>query len=176
MYDNLLMPKKKFLEKIHRSIYSFHNRVTKKIVRVQEWKRNIDAGNWYGNDTAWRMAVDLLEAFNSKPHRTFTIIDGIVGGDKNGPLQPNPKFSMTLIGSQDWIAADVVATRLMGFDPKKIPIYRHFFDKGLWSADRIKILSKNSVWSDCLNNDTDRYLNFEPHPGWVGHIEVPDGK
>jgi uncharacterized protein (DUF362 family) len=172
MYDHLLMPKNRFLEKVHHGIYDFHNRFTKKFISVPQWKRRLDAGNWHGNDTAWRMAIDLFNAFNSKPHRTFTIIDGIVGGDREGPLNPRPKFSMTLIGSLDWIAADVVATRLMGFDPMKIPTYRHLFENGRWHSNAITISSNDPSWNGCLKNSMDKYLKFEPHPGWMGHIEI----
>ena len=54
----------------------------------------IRSGNWYGNDTTWRMVIDLNRilmyaqssgCLQAKPaRRMFCIVDGIVGGDGNG--------------------------------------------------------------------------------------------
>ena len=64
MYDHLLAPRRKALEYLHRSIYWLHNHTTKLLgLKVDERKRLLDAGNWYGNDSAWRMAVDLMKVF-----------------------------------------------------------------------------------------------------------------
>jgi len=27
---------------------------------------------------------------------------------------------------------------------------------------------------DCLKNTKDKYLDFEPHPGWAEHIEIKE--
>jgi hypothetical protein len=65
-------------------------------------------GNWQGNDTCWRMALDLNRALlfanrdgtlrtASQPKRYFCIIDGIIGGQGNGPTDPEPVFSNVLI-------------------------------------------------------------------------------
>jgi hypothetical protein len=54
----------------------------------------IRSGNWYGNDTAWRMVVDLNRILmyagrdgllqDSAARRMFCIVHGIVGGEGNG--------------------------------------------------------------------------------------------
>lgn len=62
-------------------------------------KKILEGGNWYGNDSAWRMACDLLRIFlfadkdgnihEKLVRRVFSIVDGIIGGEGNGPLAPS---------------------------------------------------------------------------------------
>jgi hypothetical protein len=180
MYDHLLAPGDWPLEFLHRSIYALHNIFTKRLgIQVTPWKRKLDAGNWYGNNTAWRMAVDLLQIlyyadkgnlFSEKQRNTFSIIDGIVGGENEGPLNPDPVPSEVLVGGIDLVATDIVATRIMGFDPYKIPIYNFF----LKNYPDIKVLCGDRTWASCLSNKTSSFLNFKPHLGWLGHIEIGD--
>jgi uncharacterized protein (DUF362 family) len=188
MYDHLLASKSPLLEALHRSIYWLHNHSTKLLgLKVAESKRNLDAGNWHGNDSAWRMAADLARILHfadvegtlhsQSPRRMFTIIDGIIGGENNGPLTPDPKPSGVLIGSENLLAADLVATRLMGFDPLKLRLYRELlgnplFDLGVRRLEDISVRSQEPSWRQCLANPTDRFLDFRPHPGWVGTMET----
>ncbi len=92
-------------------------------------------GCWAGNDTIWRVALDLnrIMVFAGKdgvmgtlPRRkAFCIIDGIIGGEKNGPLQGLEKPAGVLIGGHNPCAVDLAATRLMGFDQEKIPLLKN---------------------------------------------------
>ena len=192
MYDHLLASKVRALEYLHRSIYWLHNHSTKLLgIKVQEYKRLFDAGNWYGNDSAWRMTVDLFNVFlfadrEGKLHptpqrRAFTIIDGIVGGENKGPLEPDPVCSDLLVGSQDLLAADIVATRLMGFDPLKVRTYRELlqdqnFSHDIGSPEQVTVLAQRPEWRACLADRKSRFLDFKPYPSWIGHIEIePQG-
>ena len=85
-------------------------------------------GNWAGNDTCWRMALDLNRSLlygnpdgslreAGKAKHYLAIVDGIIGGQGNGPLCPDPVGSNVLIAGTDPAAVDAVAARLMGFDP-----------------------------------------------------------
>ncbi len=188
MYDHLLASRNHFLEKIHRSIYWLHNHTTKLLgLKVSEKKRMFDAGNWYGNDSAWRMAVDLMKVFCftdrngkilDKPQRkTFSIIDGIIGGENNGPLSPDPVKAGILIAGENMLSVDIVATRIMGFDPMKIKMYEYLlnssdFDFGVKNINEIDVLSNYPEWRNCLNDIKSTFLRFTPHSGWVGHIEI----
>jgi hypothetical protein len=65
----------------------------------------------------------------------------------------------------------------MGFDPLKLKMYAHLlkdstFDFGLRKLDDIEIRSANPEWLNCLRDNTSRFLDFAPHPGWIGHIEI----
>ena len=92
----------------------------------------IRSGNWYGNDTTWRMAIDLNKIImyadrngklqNKPVRRMFCIVDGIVGGQGNGPLDPTPKQSGVVVAGINPIAVDSVCARLMDFDYNKLPI------------------------------------------------------
>src|SRR5215470_13654272 len=188
MYDHLLATNSKPLEFLHRSIYWLHNHTTRRLgLKVAEHKRLLDAGNWYGNDSAWRMTVDLLRIFyfadregrirDEVQRRLFSFVDGIVGGEGNGPLTPDPKPSAVLIAGENPLAVDLVAARLMGFDPQKLKIYAHALtDKrhnfGVRSTDDIEVVTTRNDWKNCISDSSSRFLNFRPHPGWVNQIEI----
>lgn len=86
-------------------------------------------GAWPGNDTIWRMVGDLYQGMKKKERRYFTVIDGIVAGEGQGPFCPTSKNANTLIAGNDLLATDVVAVRYMGFNPQKIKYLKFFIDK-----------------------------------------------
>ena len=188
MYDTFLAKRSKPLEYIHRSIYWLHGTFIRPFgLKVEKKKRLLDVGNWYGNDSAWRMCVDLIKLLmfadragnlqKGPQRRLFSVIDGIVGGDNKGPLEPDPKYSGVLIASENLAAADIVGTRLMGFDPLKIKMFSHLlteknWDYGFKDLSEIIIESPEAKLKDCLHNKTDRFFDYRPYPGWIGHIEI----
>jgi uncharacterized protein (DUF362 family) len=188
MYDTFLAKKSIPLEYIHRSIYWLHGKFIKPFgIGVEKKKRLLDAGNWYGNDSAWRMSVDLLKLVHfadsegrlkeEKTRRMFSIIDGITGGDNEGPLDPDPVRSGVVLASENFLAADIVGTRLMGLDPMKVKMFTYLLeekerDYGIRSVDDISVKTNVREWQDCLQDSSDKFLNFKPYPGWVGHIEI----
>jgi len=188
MYDSLLAHRSVPLEYLHRAIYWLHGKTLQHLgITVAAEKRLLDAGNWYGNDSAWRMVVDLLKCFyfmdlagrlhGSLQRRMFSIIDGIIGGENKGPLVPDAKRAGVLLAGKNLLAVDLVATRLMGFDPMKLKIFRKTledsrFDFGIHKLDDIEVISTDSLWERCLINNDESFLAFKPYPGWVGHIEI----
>jgi uncharacterized protein (DUF362 family) len=191
MYDHFLATPSRPLEYLHRSIYWLHNHTTKKLgIKVAEEKRQLDAGNWYGNDSAWRMTVDLMRVFyfadgegqiHSTPQRRlFSVIDGVVGGEGCGPLTPDPHPAGILIGGANPIAADLIATRLMGFDPMKLKVYSSLLEDSLWDFG-VRSLEDVKVVSDAPDlersaSQRGKYFGFKPHPGWVNHVELERGE
>jgi hypothetical protein len=189
MYDTLLAPRVRVLEYLHRTLYWLHGKLLKPLgVTVPAEKRLLDAGNWYGNDTAWRMVVDLMRMFyfvdsngtlHEKPQRRmFSIIDGIVGGENKGPLVPDPRPSGAIVAGENLLAVDLAATRLMGFDPLQLKMYSALLgagdcNYGLRSLQDIQICSNNPAWTDVLNDNENSFLHYRPYPGWLGHIETP---
>ncbi len=96
----------------------------------------VRSGNWWGNDTTWRMTLDLNKVLwhfdgsgkpRTKPLRYLTIIDGIIAGEGNGPMEADAKPCGVLIAGTNPVTADFVATRLMGFDWQKVPTIREAF-------------------------------------------------
>lgn len=187
MYDQFLARGNIVLELIHRSIYGLHNSITKKMgLKVNPKKRLLDAGNWSGNDSAWRMAADLYNIFlyadkygkikKTIQRNVFSIIDGIIGGDDCGPLNPNPRKSGILIGGKNLLFTDIVATILMGLNPCKIKMFLAFFGKCPEKMNKatkaIKCISnKNQLIKD-LNNIKSKKLNYKPHIGWRNYLEA----
>lgn len=188
MYDNLLARRSVVLEYIHRSAYWLHGLFIKPFgITVPREKRMLDAGNWHGNDSAWRMVFDLLKVFyfadgqgcmhTDKQRRVFSVIDGVIGGQNNGPLSPEPKPAGVLLAGENIVAVDLVATRLMGFDPLKLRLYRNVledldFDYGIREPGDIEVICDEGGWQNCVSDGEDRFFDFKPHPGWVGHIEI----
>ena len=92
------------------------------------------AGAWYGNDTCWRMALDLARiahyadangVMQDEPQRRhLSLVEGIVGGEGDGPLSPSPVNAGVLAFCDSVAWGDHVAARLMGFEPATIPIVR----------------------------------------------------
>jgi uncharacterized protein (DUF362 family) len=191
-YDMFLSKRSIPLEYLHRSLYAIHSVTTRKLgLTVGTYKgykkRIFDAGNWYGNDTCWRMSADLAKIIyfadsggvlhDTVQRPMLTVIDGVTGGEGQGPLEPEPKKSGALIASESFIAADIVTARLMGFDPFNLKMYEHLlnnndFDFGIHGADDIDVVSDEHAIAQCLCDTEDRFFNYEPHPGWKGYIEV----
>ena len=183
----MLAPKNIKLEKIYTYIVHFYKKYLKYIVgNVSKQKLLLDGGNWYGNDTTWRMVVDLVKIIyfadsecklHSYPQRKiFSIIDGIIGGEKEGPLVPTRKKSGVVIAGFNPLAVDVAATRLMGYDWRKIKIYNNLiknkdFDFFIDDPNKIKLFS-NFYEEDISKVDENNCLNFIPPFGWKDNIEI----
>jgi uncharacterized protein (DUF362 family) len=188
MYDHFLARRSKPLEYLHRSVYWLHGKLLKPFgITVPIEKRLLDAGNWYGNDSAWRMVVDLMKVFHfadqegkfhdTPQRRMFTLIDGVIGGEKVGPLVPDPKPAGVLLAGENLLATDIVATRLMGFDPMKMRMYSFLLkeseeDYSIHGLEDIEVVASQPEWNGCLADRASKFLDFRPHPGWIGHVEM----
>jgi uncharacterized protein (DUF362 family) len=126
---------------------------------------------WHGNDTCWRMVSDLntIARFGSKDGKIqpqqqreiYALSDGIIGGQGNGPLNPEPLNLGVLIFSNDSPLNDLVISRLMKLDPKKIPIIKEL-EPGRISKC-IYTLNNNRIKIDELVNIS---IDTKPSPGW----------
>ncbi|HLM20860.1 MAG TPA: DUF362 domain-containing protein, partial [Propionibacteriaceae bacterium] len=89
-------------------------------------QETVRSGNWHGNDTIWRMILDLNRilvygtvqgTLASTPQRAaWSVVDGIVAGDGNGPEAPDRVDAGLVVVGDSFAAVDLVCTRLMGFD------------------------------------------------------------
>lgn len=140
-----------------------------------ETSKVVRSGNWHGNDTTWRMALDLNRALlhfdgaakrRLEPRRYLTIIDGIIAGEGNGPMEADAKPCGVLVVGTNPVAADFVATRLMGFDWRKVPLIREGFAGGTLPLANFK--PEDVV----VLPELGKIFRFRPHFGWVGHIEA----
>lgn len=146
-------------------------------------------GNWHGNDTCWRMVLDLNKclfffdgtgARRRRPLRYLTVVDGIVAGEGNGPMAPDPKPCGVILAGTHPVAVDLVAATLMGFDWRKLRLLRHCF--GLrelnfvpFGPGDIEVRSNRPEWAGPLDQMRATF-QFRPHFGWVGAVEreVPE--
>ncbi len=148
---------------------------TQKVVR---------SGNWYGNDTCWRMVLDLNKCLfdfdgagqpRQKPLRYLAVVDGIIGGEGNGPMAPDAKPCGTILAGTHPAAVDMAATTLMGFDWQKLKLLENSFKIQKrnfipFLSSEISLSSNNPEWDGPLGQAGDRFA-FRPHFGWVGAIE-----
>ncbi len=96
-------------------------------------RKSVRTGNWEGNDTTWRMVLDITRIFfyadsngylqDIPQRRFFSLVDGIISGEGNGPQAPTARADGILVGGGDPLAVDLLSTRLMGFDPMNIKLY-----------------------------------------------------
>lgn len=151
-------------------------------------QETIRGGSWYGNDTLWRMVLDinkvlfyvnkdgtLRDGSLSKMKKYISIVDSIVAGEGNGPKAPDPINAGYIIAGSNPVAVDAVCARIMNFDCKKIPAIDNafrikFFPLVGFKMEDIKILYKGEVFS-LSNFPSSHVVSFRPHKGWVGHIE-----
>jgi len=148
---------------------------TQKVVR---------SGNWHGNDTCWRMVLDLNKCLfffdgsgapRAKPIRYLAVVDGIVGGEGNGPMAPDAKPCGAIIAGTHPAAVDAVAATVMGFDWTKIRLLRQSFAMGQLSftpfqGSEVQVLSNHESWRGGIQSMAG-VADFRPHFGWVGAIE-----
>lgn len=124
-------------------------------------------GAWPGNDTIWRMVVDLYQAFLTKTGRKyFTVIDGILAGEGQGPFCPNAKYATTLLAGNDLFTADIVAVRYMGLDPQKIKYLAYFIDKWGLNLDRDISIVKDGVKLSNFFSSSELYKDFRVIDCW----------
>lgn len=98
--------------------------------RLARWTGadRIAYGSWFGNETIWRMTLDLnhLVYFGSgKRPRVVNVVDGIVAGEGNGPLCPAPKAAGIVAVGENPAYVDAVLGWLMGYNLARIPSVYH---------------------------------------------------
>lgn len=150
----------------------------------------VRSGNWHGNDTAWRMVLDLnkvLFYFNGRGERRktplpyLTIVDGILAGDGNGPMAPDSFPAGLVVAGFNPVAVDSACALLMGFEDSKIPLL-----SGGWNVTKLPLAAFPRTFVRCTSNVDEwngsledlrgaPHLGMKPHFGWCGMIErVPN--
>lgn len=151
---------------------------TQKVVR---------SGNWHGNDTCWRMVVDLNKCLfhfdgegkpRTKPLRYLAVVDGIIGGEGNGPMAPDPKPCGVIVAGTNPLAVDSVCCALMGFDWRKVRMLAGAFKAAHktvaeFGHEDIAVVSNEPAKQKQLSEFTkEDGFAFKPHFGWVGGVEM----
>ena len=147
-------------------------------------------GSWYGNDTTWRMALDINKcliygkgdgSIGPAPVRKICcLIDGIVSGEGDGPIHVRSRRDGVLLLARDPCFADLGAALLMGFDPNRIPLILEAFRTG-----ELPITSAPATAAAFLLNGAPVAADdipgkivppFRPPRGWAGHVEHREGE
>ena len=122
-------------------------------------------GAWPGNDTIWRMVVDLYTGLLKKKREYLSIVDGIIGGEGRGPFCPKARYSNVLIAGRDLLDVDIVSARLMGINPMKIRYLQHFVNQWHRNYEDIEVIWDNKKVNDFFAQKN-RYLDYQVEPQW----------
>jgi uncharacterized protein (DUF362 family) len=159
------------------------------IGRFPAQRYKLGGGGWNGNDTIWRMCLDINRALfyydrrsgevGTQPYGDMayvSIVDALVAGDGAGPLSPSPVPAALMLASFNPVAADTVATAIMGFEPNSVPMVARGYDLndlGLapFAMDDVRIIVEG-VSRDVASYVEESHIpRFVPWVGFRGAIE-----
>jgi uncharacterized protein (DUF362 family) len=142
-------------------------------------------GSWWGNDTVWRMVLDLNRILlygrldgsmaDVAQRRIWSLTDAVVCGEGEGPLAPTPRLLGVTTFSESAPAADMVHAALLGLDPQRIPLLREALGRFRWPlvSDRftVDVRFENRQLS-LAQTARELGVNAKPPRHWVGQCEM----
>jgi hypothetical protein len=149
----------------------------------------VRSGNWHGNDTTWRMVLDLNRilayadasgTLQKRPVRRFlSVVDGIIAGEGNGPLDATPKECGVVAAGLNPVAVDIACARLMGFPIERLPVLARAFTShplplARFQRDRVRCRSNERRFDGPIPALDEEGLAFLPHFGWSSALCPPD--
>jgi len=93
---------------------------------------------WPKNILHWAGIAGAIADLHRVLLRSFTIVDGIVGMEGNGPLQGRPKAAGVIVAGQDMVAVDATCCRIMGIDPEMVRYLKLAETEGQTSEERVR--------------------------------------
>lgn len=149
--------------------YILWNTLPKKVTH------SLSAG-WHGNDTTWRMVLDLNKVatygktdgtLSSDQQRViYSLCDGIIGGQGDGPLRPTPLPLGIVSFTNDSAINDIGMALLMGFAWKKINLLKN-------SNYPLRL----NEFKISINEETKEFISLNelsiptiPPPGWTEYL------
>ena len=143
-------------------------------------------GSWHGNDTVWRMSLDLQRVLHygradgtlaDHVQRTvLTITDAIIAGQGDGPLAPTPSKLGVMTLGVNTAAVEWVHALLMGLDPQRIPLTREAFVPHRYPLTHfppndivIRVDGRPVAASEIF---AQHGYAFRAPSGWQGHCEL----
>jgi len=109
--------------------------------------------------TSRLLAAALLDVY-AAVRPSFALIDAIVAMEGNGPAHGDPRPLGLLIASEDAVAADAVACRIVGYPARSVRILRQAEQRGLGASDLRKIEVVGEPLESCLVPDFARASNL----------------
>ena len=89
----------------------------------------------YAHEYIHEVMVDLMYMQRELHPGVFAVMDGTVMGNGAGPRTMVPRVGNLILASQDQVAIDAIAARIMGFDPMSIRYLAMCHERGLGVAD-----------------------------------------
>ncbi|MFA5294495.1 MAG: DUF362 domain-containing protein [Methanoregulaceae archaeon] len=143
-------------------------------------------GSWYGNDTIWRMVLDLNRIVlygaydgvmaDTRQRTVYSLTDAIMIGEGLGPLSPEPKYLGLISFAASSAFGDLIHSALMHFDWRKIPSIFHSFEKYRFPLTSEAPHSARACYNGIQYTAEDVALKLgidcRPAPGWLHHIEL----
>jgi len=142
-------------------------------------------GSWYGNDTTWRMVLDLNRILlygqldgslaETAQRKIYSFTDAVTAGQAQGPLAPEPLELGVVTFAVSSSIADVVHAGLLGLDYARLPLVRGAFGDYCYGLTKIRP-------EQCIVRVGERELSLEESAncfgiparlprGWAGHVE-----
>jgi uncharacterized protein (DUF362 family) len=135
------------------------------------------AAAWYGNDTTWRMVLDLNKiavygkadgSLSDIPQRTlFSLCDGIIGGQGNGPLKPEPLPLGVICFSNNSAVTDISMALLMRFDFQRMPLLEKAYD--LFNKNDVNLIYNG--YPITFEGISTHAIDTLPAPGWIDYLK-----
>jgi len=141
----------------------------------------VRSGNWPGNDTIWRTVLDLAAiltfcdcsgSIHERPvRRFFNIVDGIIGGEGNGPLDADPVQSGLVIAGASPLLVDAVSAAAAGIGPMGLRLIEGGFASpwGFAPCPADRVLMAMAGDDHCIEglNSMVPLVEFRSHFAWA---------
>ena len=167
-------------------------RAARRVENATRGEAFIRSGNWHGNQTTWRMCLDLNRVVYYSDaagehwdapepvRRVLTLIDGIVAGEGEGPLAPTDRPLGAILAATDPLALDLACVRLMGFDEQRIPklcaamAATELRIGGVRGPEDVRVVEADAEGAtrELELGALAPQTGFLAHPGWRGHLEA----
>lgn len=138
-------------------------------------KATLANAGWYGNDTIWRTVMDVntiaLHGDNTghihpkTQRRLLSIMDGIIGGQGDGPLHPEPSPLGIVAISDNPYLLDVVAAHLYHLNISKIPLI-NAAQQQLGTTDYTIIANSQKISMEDVSSFG---IDIKLSPGWADY-------
>jgi uncharacterized protein (DUF362 family) len=148
----------------------------------------ISEGSWFGNDTLWRTILDLNrialyadrdgQIATSPQRRIFCVLDAVVAGEGEGPLEPSDLHSRSVLAGINPLVIDTAAARFVGLSVDEIPQLKRGFELSvlpLFDGNVSEILIQSDQL-ESLNAWTGTAHPFSLPAGWQrGRVSTGKG-
>lgn len=130
---------------------------------------------WYGNDTIWRTVMDINKIalygdekgniHKKQQRQLYSIMDGVIGGQGDGPLHPVPSPLGIIAISNNPFLLDTVAGLLYHINLKRVPLLNAA--SKMVSENNYTIIANSKIIKLV---DVERFgIDIKMPPGWVDY-------